>query len=60
MQKRQYRTLTVLPIFYLSFGSNLPCVSWFIQDTTPKTMESREQERKKEYNKIIEDIFGDE
>jgi hypothetical protein len=31
-----------------------------IQDTTPKTMESREQERKKEYNKIIEDIFGDE
>lgn len=31
-----------------------------IQDTTLKTMESREQERKKEYNKIIEDIFGDE
>ena len=31
-----------------------------IQDTTSKTMESREQERKKEYNKIIEDIFGDE
>ena len=31
-----------------------------IQDTTPKTMESREQERKKEYDKIIEDIFGDE
>ena len=31
-----------------------------IQDTTPKPMEAREQERKKEYNKIIEDIFGDE
>lgn len=31
-----------------------------IQDTTPQTMESREQERKKEYDKIIEDIFGDE
>ena len=31
-----------------------------IQDTTPKTMESCEQERKKEYDKIIEDIFGDE
>ena len=30
------------------------------QDTTPQTMESREQERKKEYDKIIEDIFGDE
>ena len=31
-----------------------------IQDTSSKTMESCEQERKKEYNKIIEDIFGDE
>ena len=31
-----------------------------IQDTTPQTMESREHERKKEYDKIIEDIFGDE
>ena len=30
-----------------------------IQDTTPKTMESREQERKKEYERIIDDIFGE-
>lgn len=30
-----------------------------IQDTTPKTMESREQERKKEYERIINDIFGE-
>ena len=31
-----------------------------IQDTTPKTMEAREQERKKEYNKIIADKVGEE
>ena len=30
-----------------------------IQDTTPKTMESCEQERKKEYERIIDDIFGE-
>ena len=30
-----------------------------IQDTTPKTMGSREQERKKEYERIIDDIFGE-
>lgn len=30
-----------------------------IQDTTPKTMVSREQERKKEYERIIDDIFGE-
>ena len=30
-----------------------------IQDTTPKAMESREQERKKEYERIIDDIFGE-
>ena len=29
-----------------------------IQDTTLKTIESREQERKKEYERIIDDIFG--
>lgn len=30
-----------------------------IQDTTKKTKEDMEKERKKEYDKIIKEIFGD-
>ena len=30
-----------------------------IQDTTPKSKEFYEQERKKEHDKLIKDIFGD-